>query len=831
MSRKIVGIFVCTLLIATSLSITTTTIADWNPGDGHKMHYPQLPDEDGWDVYATSGLAQYEDVVLADDWQCSESGAVTEIHFWGSWRNGMEGIITAFQIQIYEDIPADPPQVPYSRPGTLLWDFFFTEGQWLEIEIDSPEMQGWYDPTTGETIYDDHNIYYQYNFVDIPDPFIQEEGTIYWLAVTAFVLDIDPQPLWGWKSTEDHWNDDAVWSYLDLYSWNEIYEPSLPPRQNDFWIEFDPMGIPVMAGGTDYYDDGASFNGWYFYPNTGWWNIWFYDHPFDPERYKEIFVMFDWFPTDQEYFIEVAINWATPDWPPGLPPPIPPLTPPEEDMYIQREFIPIAGPGIVEYFYEILDYNPEWVSIDVMGANVAIPMGTIVHECLSQEPVSLDLAFVINGEPIDEYDFGDVPDDPVAPGYPTLLINDGARHKVIPGIFLGHTIDVEPDGQPTSDALGDDINPFVGPDDEDGVIFTSLNVQGGAGTVKVIASVDGYLNAWIDWNADGDWDDYVEQVFTDEQLFAGVNYLTFTIPSNAAVGTTYSRFRFDTIGGLSYFGEADDGEVEDYRVFILRPLDTVKMHWAQLPDLDNTGLDIHFNYFEWGELADDFLCIQSGPITDIHFWASYMDDILPSVGIDGLTLQLTIYSDIPAHVNPNGPWSQPGEILWRQVFTPGMYNAYQVADNNPEDWYDAPQGIWIDDNHLNCYKYNFYITDDVFDQIEGTIYWLGIQDITVGVPPDYSFGWKTAEFDLRWNDDATWMADPPMLWFPLIYPPGHEYMEESLDLAFVITGMQSVVCGDANGDGAVDIDDVVYLIAYIFSGGPPPDPNCCNPPW
>jgi hypothetical protein len=36
-------------------------------------------------------------------------------------------------------------------------------------------------------------------------------------------------------------------------------------------------------------------------------------------------------------------------------------------------------------------------------------------------------------------------------------------------------------------------------------------------------------------------------------------------------------------------------------------------------------------------------------------------------------------------------------------------------------------------------------------------------------------------------------------------------------------------CGDANGSGGpapVDIDDVVYLIAYIFSGGPAPVPAC-----
>jgi len=31
-------------------------------------------------------------------------------------------------------------------------------------------------------------------------------------------------------------------------------------------------------------------------------------------------------------------------------------------------------------------------------------------------------------------------------------------------------------------------------------------------------------------------------------------------------------------------------------------------------------------------------------------------------------------------------------------------------------------------------------------------------------------------------------------------------------------------CGDADGSEAVDIDDVVYTISYIFSSGPPPDP-------
>ena len=32
------------------------------------------------------------------------------------------------------------------------------------------------------------------------------------------------------------------------------------------------------------------------------------------------------------------------------------------------------------------------------------------------------------------------------------------------------------------------------------------------------------------------------------------------------------------------------------------------------------------------------------------------------------------------------------------------------------------------------------------------------------------------------------------------------------------------LCGDADGSEGIDIDDVVYLLAYIFADGPAPDP-------
>ncbi len=54
----------------------------------------------------------------------------------------------------------------------------------------------------------------------------------------------------------------------------------------------------------------------------------------------------------------------------------------------------------------------------------------------------------------------------------------------------------------------------------------------------------------------------------------------------------------------------------------------------------------------------------------------------------------------------------------------------------------------------------------------------------------------------------------------------------AIAIAFValtaIAAADPYVCGDADDSGGIDIDDVVFLIAYIFSGGPAPDPGCCE---
>jgi len=157
--------------------------------------------------------------------------------------------------------------------------------------------------------------------------------------------------------------------------------------------------------------------------------------------------------------------------------------------------------------------------------------------------------------------------------YPTLDVNGGAYHTAHPAFRLGSEgLDFEADGRPDPDALGDDT---TGIDDENGVNFTSPLVPGGAGSLEVIATAAGFLDAWIDFNSDGDWDDADEQILTSVPLTAGINFLGYNIPSWAVptlqTEPTFARFRLSSTGGLTPAGHAPDGEVEDYAVIIEEP--------------------------------------------------------------------------------------------------------------------------------------------------------------------------------------------------------------------------------------------------------------------
>jgi len=169
---------------------------------------------------------------------------------------------------------------------------------------------------------------------------------------------------------------------------------------------------------------------------------------------------------------------------------------------------------------------------------------------------------------VEEWDFGDAPEGGQFK-YPTTLANNGARHKIVQRFCLGNDVDGETDGIPSPDAKGDDHD---NRDDEDGVLIPSALTPGTTAnitvTVTAAAPVDCYLDAWVDFNCDGDWRDPGEQIFTSKKLTALSNALSFDVPVDAVPGVSFARFRLSKNGGLSYDGEAPDGEVEDYLVEI-----------------------------------------------------------------------------------------------------------------------------------------------------------------------------------------------------------------------------------------------------------------------
>ncbi|MDX1997763.1 MAG: IPTL-CTERM sorting domain-containing protein [Thermoanaerobaculia bacterium] len=162
-------------------------------------------------------------------------------------------------------------------------------------------------------------------------------------------------------------------------------------------------------------------------------------------------------------------------------------------------------------------------------------------------------------------DFGDAP----AP-YPTLFAADGARHTVLDtgNPTLGSVVDIEPEGAPDVKHLGDDLAGV--PDDEDGVSFAGVLIPGASSTVTVTTgATGGVLNAWIDWNRDGDWSDAGEQIASNQAIAANQSMgLAVAVPVGASQGASCSRFRLSTASNLTPIGQAPDGEVEDHLVAI-----------------------------------------------------------------------------------------------------------------------------------------------------------------------------------------------------------------------------------------------------------------------
>lgn len=200
-----------------------------------------------------------------------------------------------------------------------------------------------------------------------------------------------------------------------------------------------------------------------------------------------------------------------------------------------------------------------------------------------------DYVVTISPAPLETLDWGDAPDTGVGTdegNYNTLANDNGPRHVIVDTLRMGLRVDSETDGQPTTNADGDDLNPPTALDDEDGVNPLDLTlVEGEASVVRVTATnqteASAILYGWIDFDGDGTFESGERAVAAVPAGSVNTVFnLNFGTVPTTGVTSTYARFRLSTDAAAGEpVGPADDGEVEDYQVAIGALID-----WGDAPD-------------------------------------------------------------------------------------------------------------------------------------------------------------------------------------------------------------------------------------------------------
>jgi len=248
-----------------------------------------------------------------------------------------------------------------------------------------------------------------------------------------------------------------------------------------------------------------------------------------------------------------------------------------------------------------------------------------------------------------------------------------------------------------------------------------------------------------------------------------------------------------------------------------------------------SGWDEKSNYDMWPIVADDWECNDSRPITDIHWWGSfigwnqpYLPPVMPQ------SFHIGIWTDDPCDYP--GDFSHPGMLVWENYCDKYVWN-FAGYDKDPRQHHGYP-----DEPNDSCFQFNqllsqdewFYQEPNLVDPChpQPRIYWLSIAPVWGGVAPPYQWGWKTRPH--YFNDDAvaiqwanpwwppvvgatTWMNGFPIQWPAWPSPEGISW-----DMAFELTTNepgQEYNIADFNKDGIVNfLDFAVFAQEWLKTG-------------
>lgn len=636
---KIKGVLFTLSVVAIVLMTITGTWAS----DGSVVKWSQPPDM----VFGVNIQSTEEEPIVADDWQCRDPRPVTDVHFWGSyigWEQGNPGppvrplppppVVDGFWIRIYMDIPAGvDPDFPYSHPGELLY---------------RAEVKNFQEVFVASILHPDgtyeHKFYYG---LDLPEPFTQEEGTIYWISISAIMPGVSDYP-WGWETSTRHWNDNATRFWVDNNYWEEITPAMLPP--------------------------------WY-----------------------------------QEHYgtVDMAFELTVPYEPPP---------PPELVKWQQRPDM-VQGVNIKSDPNERATVADDWL-------------------CLDGSPVS-DLHF-----------WG---------SYPGWLINVPDPPALPPGVEA-FRIQVYSDAPAVSPDL------FSRPDKLLYEVWTKDFVETYVGSILLPWGTEPTYEHKYRYDLD------LPRIFWQKRdRIYWLNISAIPMENDLPWGWESSMDRWNDFAVNGWYENPDNWWWDVIKhPWTEKPIDMSfelttcegPIKWIQFPDMAN-GINIVSLPPDPSTtpprlvVADDWLCTNGRGITEIHFWGSYLSPdgrihweqknpgppagLLPSSpGVEAF--RLSFHSDVPAGVDPDMPWSHPGELL-DEVRVEFANNMERYWDSIP---HTSPDGvIWWE------HKFYYIIRlEQPFVQEAGKVYWLDIGAVPKdpGTEPPWYWGWETSKD--HWNDNA-----------------------------------------------------------------------------
>ncbi len=175
----------------------------------------------------------------------------------------------------------------------------------------------------------------------------------------------------------------------------------------------------------------------------------------------------------------------------------------------------------------------------------------------------------------------------------------------------------------------------------------------------------------------------------------------------------------------------------------------------------------------------------------------------------------------------NGSGCQPNDNRYGAM----AMMAYYVNDSTAIDSVSPPYSAYVVDNETYVYPNNGWSGDVTNSLIQNSGY--GV----MGAPADMSM-------IMTYFYDYTLAAEDTLNIYTILTTVENGTGPSSADKALndltdniakaklwtddhvIPLDGSSYVCGDANGDGTVNVGDAVFLINYVFKGGPAPDPEC-----